>query len=130
MSRSNSHDMKAARRRARTAGTCPGCGSEATPGPLPGGREAPAGRVMAHQEGCALTAALAAVSGEHGADARFFEAHPGVRSYTRPVMPAELVEQALGWPHYPPVSRSARVLVTRLGPALRARVVYSVSRLN
>jgi hypothetical protein len=69
MSRINSHDAKAARRRARAARTCPSCGAAGE-------------RVLTHAADCALTAASAAVSGESGTDARYFEDNPAARSFT------------------------------------------------
>jgi hypothetical protein len=111
MSRNNSHDMKAARRRARAARSCPSCGAAGE-------------RVLVHGEDCQLVRELAAVSGERGADARYFEDNPAARSFTRRITSAEQAEQYLGYPHDPPPSPLTVVQVTSLGPDLRARCFF------
>ena len=119
MSRSNSHDMKAARRWARTARTCPSCG--AARGLLPGGQEQ-SGQVLVHAEGCELTTALAAVSGERGADAAWFHANPGERHFSRMITTAEITEAVIGYPHDPAPSPLTVVQVSMIAPGLRCRV--------
>jgi hypothetical protein len=109
MSRINSHDAKAARRRARAARTCPSCGAAGE-------------RVLTHAADCALTAASAAVSGESGTDARYFEDNPAARSFTRRITSAEVHEHVLGYPHDPPPSPLTTVQVSMIAPGLRCRI--------
>jgi hypothetical protein len=70
---------------------------------------------LIHGDGCPVGAALDAM---READRAWFDTHPGADHYYRPLMPGDLGMATLA-----SVIHAGRVLVRRLGPGVRARVL-------